>query len=293
MPHSNPRIPFSLEGDRPPLPAYDGKRVVVNVAVNIEHWPFDQPMPRAVLPPPHGVRVVPDVPNFTWVEYGLRVGMRRLLDMCRDLGIRASALANADICTLYPRLADAMLQASWEFVGHGLYQRGLATFDNDEEIVAQSLEIVRSFSGQPVRAWLGPGLSEKDTTPEVLLRHGVTYLHDWLVDDVPVWMTTAIGPMVALPYTVELNDVPVFVVAQQSSTALADRIRATMAFYERGGFDRTRIVTIALHPHVIGAAHRMEPFWAVMEELRRHPQVVFATSSEIGDWFTGLEPPPG
>ena len=71
MANPNPRIPFVLEGDEPPLPPFKGKRVVVNVAVNVEHWPFDQPMPRAILPPPHGMKAVPDVPNFTWVEYGL------------------------------------------------------------------------------------------------------------------------------------------------------------------------------------------------------------------------------
>jgi peptidoglycan/xylan/chitin deacetylase (PgdA/CDA1 family) len=288
----NPRIPFRLEGDDAPLPPFRGKRVIVNVAVNVEYWPFDQPMPRAILPPPHGIRAVPDVPNFTWVEYGLRVGMKRLLDLCRDLGIRASNLSNAQICTHYPRLAESMLQAEWEFVGHGLYQKALATVEEDEAWVRDSLAIMRGFSGQPVRAWLGPGLSEKDSTPEVLLRQGVDLLHDWLVDDEPVWMTTAAGPMVSLPYTVELNDVPVYVVANQASSALADRIRDTMAFWARGGFDRTRVMTIALHPHVIGVAHRMESFAAVMAELARHPEVGFATSTEIGEWFIAQRPAP-
>lgn len=291
MPNPNPRIPFRMESDVAPLPAFRGKRVIVNVAVNVEHWPFDQPMPRAILPPPHGIRAVPDVPNFTWVEYGLRVGMPRLLDLCRDLGIRASALCNADICTHYPRLAEAMLTQAWEFVGHGLYQRALATFDNDAEIVAQSLATMRGFSGQEVRAWLGAGLSEKADTPELLLRNGVTYLHDWLVDDVPVWMTTEAGPMLSLPYTVELNDVPIYVIGQHASAALADRIRDSMAFYARDGFSRTRVMTIALHPHIIGVAHRMESFWSVMRELAAHPEVGFATSSEIGDWFSAIQPP--
>jgi len=291
MPLPNPRIPFTLEGDAPPLPAFRGRRVIVNLAVNVEHWPFDQPMPRAVLPPPHGIRAVPDVPNFTWVEYGLRVGMPRLMELCRHLGIRASALANADICTHYPRLAEAMLQADWEFVGHGVYQRALATIDKDEEAVAEALATMRGFSGQKVRAWLGAGLSEKAHTPETLRRNGVEFLHDWLVDDVPVWMTTQEGPLLSLPYTVELNDVPVYVIAQQASNALLDRIRATMEFYARGGFDRTRVLTIALHPHIIGVAHRMEPFWTAMQELAAHPEVAFATSSEIGDWFTALRPP--
>lgn len=288
----NPRIPFRLEGDEAPLPRFRGKRVIVNVAVNVEYWPFDQPMPRAILPPPHGIRAVPDVPNFSWVEYGLRVGMKRLLDLCAGLGIRASNLSNAQICTHYPRLAEAMLQANWEFVGHGLYQKALATVEDDEAWVRESLDIMRRFSGQPVRAWLGPGLSEKADTPEVLRRHGIEFLHDWLLDDEPLWMTTADGPMVSLPYTVELNDVPVYVVTNQSSTALADRIRANMAYYARTGFDRTRVMTIALHPHVIGVAHRMESFQAAMEDLARHEEVAFATSSEIGDWFRALRPAP-
>ena len=292
MANPNPRIPFLLEGDETPLPPFKGKRVVVNVAVNVEHWPFDQPMPRAILPPPHGMKAVPDVPNFTWVEYGLRVGMKRLLDLCGDLGIRASALNNSNICTEYPRLADAMLKADGEFVGHGLFQRGLAAFENDAEIVKECLGVMRRFSGQPVRAWLGPGMSEKIDTPEVLLRNGVTYLHDWLVDDVPVWMTTAAGPMVAVPYTVELNDVPIYVVANHVAAELPDRIRASLAYYARSGFDRTRVMTIALHPHIIGVAHRMRPFWTVMEELAAHPQVAFATSSEIGDWFVSVKSNP-
>jgi len=292
MPVANPRIPFTLEGDLPPLPPFRGKRVIVNLAVNVEHWPFDQPMPRAVLPAPHGAKVIPDVPNFAWVEYGLRVGMARILALCQHLGVKASNLSNADICTHYPRLAEAMLQAGWEFVGHGLFQRGLATIEDDKGTVAEALATMRRFSGQPVRAWLGAGMSEKADTPEVLRRNGIAFLHDWIVDDVPVWMSTADGPMVAMPYTVELNDVPVYMLASQASTALPDRIRATLGYFARTGFDRTRVMTIALHPHVIGAAHRMEPFCAVMEELVAHPQVTFATSSEIGDWFTGLHPAP-
>mgnify|MGYP005850162667 CR=1 FL=1 len=288
----NPRIPFRLEGDTPSLPRFRGKRVIVNVAVNVEYWPFDQPMPRAILPPPHGIRAVPDIPNFTWVEYGLRVGMRRLLDLCAGLGIRASNLSNAQICTHDPRLAEAMLRADWEFVGHGLYQNALATVEDDEAWVRESLAIMRGFSGQKVRAWLGPGLSEKADTPEVLKRHGIDFLHDWLLDDEPVWMTTEAGPLLSIPYTVELNDVPVYVVTNQASSALAERIRDSMAYFARTGFDRTRVMTIALHPHVIGPAHRMESFAAAMADLARHQEVAFATSSEIGEWFAGIRPPP-
>jgi hypothetical protein len=86
--------------------------------------------------------------------------------------------------------------------------------------------------------------------------------------------------------------VPIYVIANQGSSVLADRIRDTLAYWSRTGFDRTRVMTIALHPHVIGVAHRMESFAAAMAELARHPEVAFATSSEIGDWFIAQRPAP-
>ena len=191
----NPRIPFRLEGDSAPLPPFRGKRVVVNVAVNVEYWPFDQPMPRAILPPPHGIRAVPDVPNFTWVEYGLRVGMKRLLDLCGGFGIRASNLSNAQICTHYPRLAEAMLKARVgirrprpvpEGAGDGGGRRGLGA---REPVASCAASPASPCAPGSARGW-----ARRTRTPELLRRHGIDLLHDWLVDDEPVWMTTAAGP---------------------------------------------------------------------------------------------------
>ena len=110
QPQPNPRIPFALSTDLPKLPPFRGKRIVVNLAVNVEYWPFDRPMPRAVLPPPHGAQgPVPDVPNFTWVEYGLRAGMPRLLELCRHFGVpRLLALQRHHLHPLpAPRRGDA------------------------------------------------------------------------------------------------------------------------------------------------------------------------------------------
>ena len=67
------RLDFSAIVDRPPLQLPDGARVVVWPVVNIEEWDISRPMPRMASPPPGGVAPVPDVPNWTWHEYGMRV----------------------------------------------------------------------------------------------------------------------------------------------------------------------------------------------------------------------------
>src|SRR4030095_3290185 len=72
------QIPYSAIVDRPPLRLPKAARVVVWTIVNVEEWDIQGPMPRTVLPAPSGAQVIPDVPNFAWAEYGMRIGFWRL-----------------------------------------------------------------------------------------------------------------------------------------------------------------------------------------------------------------------
>lgn len=285
---SNPRIPFELSDARSSLAPPNGKNIIVNIAVNVEYWPFDRPMPRGVLPPPHGKpSVPPDLPNFGWVEYGLRAGMPRLMAALAKRGLRASALMNAAVVDIYPPLADAMLEAQWEFVGHGWHQESLKDADDEEQVIVRSLQRLRAFSGQPVRSWLGPGGAETMQTADLLKKHGVTFIHDWSMDDLPCWMRTAHGPAVALPYSFELNDVPIYVIQHLPSDGLLRRTEATLDVFAREA--RPRVMTIALHPHLIGVPHIAFHFERLLDLLVAHPDTTFLTSSEIGEWFVSAD----
>jgi allantoinase len=289
---SNPRIPFALSGSSPVIAPPDGKPIIVNLAMNIEYWPFDKPMPRGILPAPHGKTVQPpDVPNFAWVEYGLRAGLPRIMRMLTDRGLRASALMNAEVIDVYPALAEAVLEARWDFVGHGLYQQSLKDVEDEEAVIAASLERMRGFSGQEVRAWLGPGIGETLQTPDLLKKHGVDFLHDWTVDDLPCWMRTIHGPMLAMPYALDLNDVPIYAVQHSASDEMMRRIEATLAVFEREALVQPRVMTIGLHPHIIGVAHIAHHFERALDLLLSRNDVIFLTSSQIGAWFSETEIP--
>ena len=123
---SNPRIPYQMASDRPRLPPpAPGKPLIVHIVVNVEYWPFDQPMPRKLIPGPHGNDKIHDVPNFSWVEYGMRTGFPRILRALNDRGLPASTTLNASVIDVYPRVAEVMLEAGWEFMGHGWTQKAL------------------------------------------------------------------------------------------------------------------------------------------------------------------------
>ena len=58
---------------------------------------------------------------------------------------------------------------------------------------------------------------------ELLAQAGVKYIGDWVYDDEPTVIRTAKGPLVPLPYTVELNDIPMMLIQHHESDYLLKR----------------------------------------------------------------------
>ena len=286
---SNPRVPFEMYTDRKSLRPLKGKPIMAHVVVNVEHWPFDQAMPRAALPAPHGKAPIPDVGNFSWVEYGMRVGMPRLLRIIGDRRIKASTFMNASCADVYATCAEAMLIAGWEFVGHGWVQRSLQFEEDEAAIIGRSLERLQRLTGKKVRGWFGPGAGESFDTPDVLKAAGIDWLADWFIDDLPCWMRTKYGPLIAMPYTLELNDVPLYVVQQQPSEEMLRRLEMTLRTFDTESRSYPKVLTIALHPHVMGVPHRTDVLARCLDLLLARDDVIFVTGSEIADWFVNEE----
>lgn len=286
----NPRIPYQMTSDRPRLEPLKGKPLMVNPVVAIEYWPFDRPMPRGILPAPHGrPSEPPDVANYSWVEYGMRCGLPRLFDVLGRRGIKASAWINAQCADVYPSAAKRAASEGWDFVGHSWFQRSLKEVENEEAEVRRSLTRLQQLTGKPVRGWFGAGGGETTNTPEVLKRCGIEFTHDWLLDDLPCWMRTDEGPLLCLPYTWEINDVPMWAVQGQSSSELLVRLEATLAVLEREIEDNPRVLSIGLHPHIAGVPHRIYYVEKALDLLMRRNDTIFVTSGEIADWFVNAD----
>ncbi len=288
---SNQRIPFELSSDRASLTGPEGKQLIVHIAMNIEYWPIDRAMPRGIIPAPHGATPAPpDVPNFSWVEYGMRCGMPRILDMLSRKSLPCSAFMNAQVADVYPTLVRAVTDAGWELVGHGWFQQSLKRADDEADVIRRSLDRLEKAGGTRPRAWLGPGLGESADTPDILKAEGVEFLHDWALDDLPVWMKTKHGPLVGLPYTFELNDVPVYAIQNGSTDEYLKRVEATLGMFESELKSQPRVMTLALHPHIIGVPHIAQQFEQVLDLLQARDDTIFVTSSVIGDWFKSVDP---
>jgi hypothetical protein len=287
-PRSNPRIPYQMSSARPRLEPPGGKPLIVHVVVNIEYWQFDQSMPRTIVVPPHGRSHVPDIPNFSWSEYGNRVGMPRLLEALGERKLAASASINASVLEIYPDLARAVRDAGWEFVGHGIHQRSLGGEADERGLIRGALAALEAFTGRRPRGWMSPGWSETFDTPDLLKEAGIEYVYQWVVDDLPAWMETRHGRMLSLPYSLELNDSVVYAIEKHSSSEMGLRVRETVRTFEReiARSGQPRILTLPVHPHLTGVPHRIGFFRDVLDMLLERRDTVFMVGAQIADWYT-------
>jgi allantoinase len=284
---SNPRAPFKLSTEHAKLAPLAGKTLIVHVIVNIEYWPYDQLTPRTIVVPPHGRYQVPDLPNFCWSEYGNRCGMPRLLKLFGDRNIPVSASINGSVIDVYPNLAAAIREAGWEFMGHGIHQRGLGAESDEGDLIRRAVEKLAAFTGKRTRGWMSPGWSETFDTLDHLRSVGIEYVSQWVIDDIPTRLTTRHGDMISIPYGLDLNDSVVYAIEKHSSPEMKLRLEQAVRTFERETREtgQPRILTIPLHPHLSGVAHRINFLAEVIDQLRDRHDTVFVNGSQLTDWY--------
>jgi allantoinase len=282
---AEPRAPYSAIVDRPPLKLPDGARVAVWVCINVEEWDFGAPMARALLPAPQGASVTPDIPNYSWYEHGMRVGFWRFKEVLDRHAIKATVSLNSNVCASTPRIVEACLESDWELMGHGVVQRVLPKEPDERATIRRTIDQIQQFSGRKVRGWMGPGLHETYDTPDVLTEEGIEYCADWVNDVQPYPMRVKRGSLISIPYTVELNDIPIYLVQHHRSPELFERALDEFETLYREGAHSARVMCVSVHPYITGAAHRITYFDRIFQDLKQRDGVVFMRAAEILDWY--------
>ena len=280
------RVPYQAIVDRPALRLPDGKRLAVWVILNVEEWRIEKPMPRTVLPPPMGQPLLPDVPNWSWHEYGMRSGFWRQHKALTERDIPTTLAINGNVCTSYPRVAQAGLDAGWEFMGHGFLQGPMHKLEDQKAAIAKAVKTISDFTGKPVRSWESPGLTETEETLDLLREAGIEYVADWVIDDLPETIATPHGTITTVPYTVETNDITVYPLQQHRSDEFFNRGRDQFDRLYEEGAENARVMAISIHPYVTGVPHRIKYLEQLLDYVLGHEGAVFMTASEIGDWYT-------
>ena len=237
---------------------------------------------------PNPTNYVPDVFNYAWREYGMRVGLWRMADVFDDAGVKATVALNSQVCEVHPKAIEEMKKRGWEFMGHGTTNStNLAGLNPEQErdTIRGILKTIEHATGKRPRGWLGSGLIETHNTLDILAEEGVIYCGDWNNDDQPYPMKVKSGKMFAIPYCNEINDIPLYIrkgyTGEQYLRSVIDQFDVLYADSRK----HPRVMGVPLHPMISGQPLRIRYLQRAIAHMKEHQGVWFATGSEIIDAY--------
>jgi allantoinase len=266
-----------------------GARIAFYIGLNIEHFEVDKPstsIERVT------TQLQPDPLNYGWRDYGVRVGIWRVIDTLDKYGLRASVLLNSDVCRHYPQIIEAGKQRNWAWLAHGknnsILHTGMQPAD-ERLFLEEVIGTIADATGRRPKGWLGPALTETFETPNILKDLGVTYILDWCADDQPFPLN--VPGMISVPYTLELNDIPLFL---SKSLSGEEFYRAVVDQFDQLYEDSAqsgRVMALALHPFLIGQPFRHKYLAKALQYIAVQEGVWLTTSDEIAVHYVATQMP--
>lgn len=281
---------------RKPLKWPNGKKLALIVTMNCEYWDLlkDTTEPYYAGGPPMMPDPVPgnvaDFPNFTWREYGQRVGVWRLYKVFEEAGVPLSITMNAKTALERREMIDYANERGWEIVAHNYEQGELLhklAFDpaKERDVIKRTLDAYEKVVGRKAKGWLSSSLRGTVNTPDILAEHGLIFFCDYMNDDQPYMLRTKHGPLVSTPYSIEINDFTFFHRRAMSTWDAARMLKDNFDELYAEGATSGRLMNIGLHPHVSGHPHRMGCFRDFLAHVKKHPDVWLTTREEVATWY--------
>ena len=289
---SHDRFTYSPITERPDFTWPDGRRLAIHLSLNLEHFAYNEGLGLSYSPGlPH-----PNTYNWAWREYGNRVGVWRLIEMCDALHLPMSVLLNSEVYDHCPKVVEALRKRGDEILGHGRSNaenlRGLWQPD-EERLLREVTDTITKHEGRPPRGWMGAGAYETTHTPDLLKEIGYTYLMDWPMDDQPVWLRTRTGPMLLVPYPVETDDAQAIIHRKWSAAVFCDMLVAQFDEMIGQSARHPLVMNVSVHPYVFGQPFRVRALRRALQHCLRHPlasRVWWTKPGDIANHCLALPP---
>jgi len=270
-----------------------GKRLAFCLTTNITCFAFGKGRgpDNAKLSEPQTTR------NYAWREYGNRIGIWRLFDLADEL---AMPLAHNTTSLLYeyaPQVLDRVRARGDEIIAHGrTTSETMHDFRWEADEARVIKEVTDTFTkkeNKPPKGWLGQGAYENPWTPDLLKEAGYRYVSDWPCDDQPLWMRTRSGPILSVPYPVELNDSPAVLHRQHSGREFCDMLVDQFEEMIEQSAKHPLVCNISIHPYVFGQPFRLRPLRNALKHCFANKfmdRVWKARPGEIADYCYAMPP---
>jgi hypothetical protein len=259
----------------------ENRPLAVAVNVMLEGWTDDSapglgPMGNPLRP---GVL---DLQARSWADYGPKSGAWRLLDMFAALGVRAVWYVSGIVAERYPALLQAIGAAGHVVAAHGWAQNILPSYQSDAEEAAD-LDRCVAVLGAPT-GWLSPRCTPSPRTTGLLAAAGFRWHADIFDADLPYTLTTLSGSIVAMPFTMEVNDMPLYVRYGSEPAAFSRIFERIASNWPRIG-NRPGCLDITVHAHIFGRPYGLVELAETIEIARRQPWAWLTEHSSLAQMW--------
>jgi allantoinase len=270
------RYRYSSIVSRPDYTWPGGRRLAVYLAVNIEAFGYGIGKGVAIAPPDQAQ----SDSIYSWRDYGNRVGIWRMLELFDELGLPVEAQMNIAVYEHCPDIPARLRKRGDEILGHGVTnseEQGRLPEDAERELIARVTSTIQRHEGKPPVGWMSPWLSNSAVTLDLLKEAGYRYVMDWTMDDQPIWMKTRSGPILSMPYPIEVNDTRGVVWYHYTSEEFADLIVDQFDEMLAQSAGQPLVCPISLHPFVMGRPYRIRRLRQALEHIAAHRDRVWIT----------------
>ena len=286
MPLPPDRVDYSPIIDRPIIKWPNDARVALWISPNIEHYEYMPDDDTARTPWPR--TPFPDVQQYSYRDYGNRVGFWRMLETLDKYNIRCCVSLNMAVLEHFPEIRDAMVQRNYDYMSHGIYNtRYLYTYteEQEQEFYRDTIDTLKLHTGKQLKGMLGPAISGTERTPDLMAEAGLIYHTDWMHDDQPVPIKVKSGKLVSVPYSIELNVSSLLRDNHYEGDYFARICKAQFDQLYKEGAESGRVMCIALHPFLIGQPHRIKYLDDILSHIMSHDGVWQTTADDIADYY--------
>lgn len=279
------RYSLSMIDRRPDYDWPQGKRLAFYVGTNIESFAFGAGVGSDPAYGEAGSRQTQR--NHSWRDYGLRVGAWNLFELLDEFSIPAAHNASSMLFSQCPQIMRRIRERGDEIIGHGRTQserQGGMWEDDEARLIREVTDAIEMHDGTRPTGWMGPGMSQSSVTIDLLKEAGYQYVMDWYCDDQPFWMRSRSGPILSLPYPLEVNDSIVLLLRQQTTRdfidMIMDQFEEMLVQCER----QPLVFSVAVHAQTMGQPFRLHMLREAFRHIANHPRrdlVWFAHPREI------------